>query len=410
VLHPGQDGSIELTAPVLSLGDDETSLTFQHAPIYGFTADKLLSKDRITIIDCKGTCGVSSPTAAVVTPAGGDKIETWNDLSPFSWFVDLPSIDEQNPQDPESEMRFHAAKPSSTYTPRQGSYCPQANIDLDAHVFPFGGVRRPLKDHQCYTKCSLNAPCEDDDCFCGNEETGEPSGHYSGYDSIDSNALCADVKLCQYLCDNTDGCVSIDMHRDLPRCFLNYASDCDTHEDNLMPDEHYTLLIRQSDVNDEQAGSPARGASRRLLPAADLGFSWDKMLRFKPIQFKSGGTFKLCFCDSSILGPGRVCSTERDYKIEVGTIHASGVSCLIANPKLQRVSCTDQKHGGLRCYEHMDAPTPEPPMLGTTILPPDEVVTPLSLSAKCLYMPEEEASRDPDCQTVAGFQSTVSRR
>ena len=42
------------------------------------------------------------------------------------------------------------------------------------------------------------------------------------------------------------------------------------------------------------------------------------MLRFKPIQFKSGGTFKLCFCDSTILGSGSVCSTERDYKIEVG--------------------------------------------------------------------------------------------
>jgi len=379
-------------------------LTFQHSKIFGFTADKLLSKDRITIIDCKGTCGVSSPTAAVTVPSAGNKIETWNNLSPFSWFVDLPAIDEQNPQDPEAEMRFHPAKEANTYNPRSGFYCPHSNIDLDMHVFPSGGVRRPLKDHQCYTKCSLNAPCTDDDCFCG--------GHYSGYDSDTSNAICADVKLCQYLCDNVEGCVSIDMHRERDRCFLNYASACDTHEDNLMPDEHYTLLIRQSDFNDEQAGArrtQTAQQARRLLPAADLGFSWDKMLRFKPIQFKSGGTFKLCFCDSEILGSGSVCSTERDYKIEVGTIHASGVSCLIANPKLQRVSCTGQRHGGLRCYEHMEAPKPEPPMLGVTILPPDEIVTPLSLSAKCLYMPEEEAAADPECQTVSGFQSTTLR-
>merc|ERR1712078_573135 len=66
--------------------------------------------------------------------------------------------------------------------------------------------------------------------------------------------------------------------------------------------------------------------SRELMPAVDLGFSWEDMLRFKDVQFKSGGTFKLCFCDSSILpGVGRACATERDYTIEVGMIHASGV-------------------------------------------------------------------------------------
>merc|ERR1712118_69977 len=85
--------------------------------------------------------------------------------------------------------------------------------------------------------------------------------------------------------------------------------------------------------------------------------------------FKSGGTFKLCFCDSSLLADG-VCMTEKDYKIEVGTIHASGVSCLIADPKLQRVSCPPQAHGGLRCYEHMDAPTPEAPQIGISVGPP----------------------------------------
>merc|ERR1712216_917706 len=81
------------------------------------------------------------------------------------------------------------------------------------------------------------------------------------------------------------------------------------------------------------------------------------------VQFKSGGTFKLCFCDASLTKDG-VCMTEKDYKIEVGTIHASGVSCLIADPKLQRVSCTPQAHGGLRCYEHMDAPMPVAPQIG----------------------------------------------
>merc|ERR1712216_475085 len=56
----------------------------------------------------------------------------------------------------------------------------------------------------------------------------------------------------------------------------------------------------------------------------------DKLLRFKGITFASGGTFKLCFCDSSLLGGSSACKSEADYSVEVGTIHASGVSCLIA--------------------------------------------------------------------------------
>jgi len=264
-------------------------------------------------------------------------------------------------------------------------------------------LERPLKEHQCFTKCSLNAPCEDGDeeyCFC--------DGHYSGYDGIDSNALCADLSLCQYLCDNTPGCVSIDKHATRNRCFLNMASECDSHEDNLAKDTHYDLFIKKDDMNDEQKGARKlkEDKSRELMPAVDLGFSWEDMLRFKDVQFKSGGTFKLCFCDSSILpGVGRACATERDYTIEVGMIHASGVSCLISNPMLQRVSCTPQMHGGLRCYSFMEAPEFDPPMIGVTVLPDGEVLTPSSISANCLFMPEEEARENPACQTSSGFQS-----
>jgi len=134
------------------------------------------------------------------------------------------------------------------------------------------------------------------------------------------------------------------------------------------------------------------------------------MLRFKPLQFKSGGTFKLCFCDSSILRPGSACLTERDYKIEVGTIHASGVSCLIANPQLQRVSCATQFHGGLRCYRHMDAPEPDPPVIGMTDLSVDPTEAGQQYNTKCLYMPQEQADADPDCQGVAAYHGTLGNR
>jgi hypothetical protein len=413
VLHPGKMGSIELTSPP----DVPGTLTFEHSPVMGFTATKLLSKDRITIIDCKGTCGVSSPTSAVIAPTDGSKIATWNDFSPYSWFTDLPSIDSSNPVNPDTQIEFVSSAKPRTYQKREGSYCPGANVDLDEivmsktgemkpRVYPWGGLERDLTEHQCFTKCSLNAPCEDGDeeyCFC--------DGHYSGYDGIESNALCADLSLCEYLCDNTPGCVSIDKHKSRNRCFLNLESECDSHEDNLAQDPHYDLYIKKDDDNDEQAGKTRKlqteAKARELMPSVDLGFSWEEMLRFKDIQFKSGGTFKLCFCDSSLLpGVGRVCATERDYTIEVGMIHSSGVSCLISNPQLQRVSCTPQMHGGLRCYSFMDAPSFDPPNIGVTVLPDGEVLTPSSISANCLFMPEEEARANPACQTSSSYQST----
>merc|ERR1712182_10697 len=80
-----------------------------------------------------------------------------------------------------------------------------------------GGVAQSVKVHQCYTKCELNAP---GDQFC--------DGYYSGYDTPESNAICGDVQLCQYICDQFEGCGSIDMHVEKPRCFLNLVG-CGTH-------------------------------------------------------------------------------------------------------------------------------------------------------------------------------------
>lgn len=392
VLHPGKAGSVELTSPVALPEDEEGSLTFEHSPVYGFTARKLLSADRITIIDCKGTCGVSAPTTALELPEKAEDIATWNELAPNSWFVDLPHIDQpENPFMPKDSIEFAPSDPSRRYITREGMYCPESNFDVAKTSVPFGGTLQLLKTHQCYSKC-FAGECTGDDCFCG--------GLYSGYDTVDSNALCADTQMCQYMCDQLEDCVSVDMHKEIPRCFLNMKTEqcTGTHAEELMRDPNYVLLIKGAEANDEQAGTNA--AVRRLLPGVDYGFSWDKMLRFKPIQFKTGGTFKLCFCDSEVLSPGAVCSSLRDYKIEIGTVHASGVSCLISNPKLQRVSCTDQMHGGLRCYAHAEAPTPEPPAIGLTDLPAASLVTPLSISTACAFVPESEIPNRPDCQRL----------
>lgn len=420
VLHPGEPGSIEITSPSSYMAaemlrkerklqmpvgyyyyyydDFEPSLTYDHSPVFGFDmATSLLSKDRITIIDCKGTCGVSAPTTALVLPVGGESIKTWNDLYPFSWFSDSAHVDAENPKEEEKTLDYKAQMGLKKYSVRDGFYCYDANINVDDKKVPWEGTMKPLADYQCYNKCASG----------GGEGC---DGLYSGYDGPESNALCLDQQMCQYMCDQLEDCGSIDMHKKRSRCFLNKKDECDTHTDQLLKDPNYVLLIKGAELNDEQAGTTADkyprqlGTEKREL-GTDYGFSWGSLMRFKPVQFKSGGTFKLCFCDASLTKDG-ACMVEKDYKIEVGTIHASGVSCLIKDPKLQRVSCTPQAHGGLRCYEHMDAPTPEAPQIGVAELPSDEAMPPLDISTLCMFMPEEEARLDPRCQATAGFQST----
>merc|ERR1719198_1877100 len=92
---------------------------------------------------------------------------------------------------------------------------------------------------------------------------------------------------------------------------------------------------RATDIAPE---APARG----LLPAIDKGRSWNEILRFKDITFETGGKFKACFCDYDTLAAGKYCKTASDYKIEIGTVHVSGVSCLVEEPKFQRGTCVEQ--------------------------------------------------------------------
>ena len=87
-----------------------------------------------------------------------------------------------------------------------------------------------------------------------------------------------------------------------------------------------------------------------MLPAIDQGKSWNQILRFNDISFKTGGKFKACFCDPDTLAAGKYCKAAADYKIDIGTIHVSGVSCLVEDTKFQRGTCVEQFHGGLRCY------------------------------------------------------------
>jgi hypothetical protein len=329
-------------------------------------------------------------------------------FTPYSWFREVVSEDQPgegpNVPDPDKIVEYVGISSEKEYAARRGYYCPGRNMDLDTLTAVFQGVAQSVKVHQCYTKCELNAP---GDQFC--------DGYYSGFDSPDSNAICGDVQLCQYICDQFEGCGSIDMHMDKPRCFLNLVG-CATHTDQLYVDPSYAVLFKRADGNDEQAGGAEaleelkrmEAAQRRLdghalpLPGTPatyaLGFSWAQMLRFKGMTFSSGGRFKVCFCDSTIHSS---CLKPSDYGVELGEVHVSGVSCLVENPRLRRVACAEQYHGGLRCYADMrEAPMPTEPPVGMTELPSEDVITPLSLATKCASLPIDEAEHDPECAAV----------
>lgn len=350
VVQPGEDVSIELTAPA------DATLTYEESR-------GLQSKDRIMVIDSLGSCGLSGPSTSV--ELNGEPLPAvglWSELAPFSYFQEGAWADTgpgegaglgPNVPDPDNVVVKPTIAKKNEYNDRPGFFCPD-NMDIDGLMIPLADEMVPVKSHQCYTKCALEAPCVGELCFC--------SGYFSGYDDFDSNAICADEQFCKYICDNTEGCSSIDMHSELDRCFLNLAG-CDTHSDNLLqvPDMSYTLMIQRTDPNDGARRQLEEKARRAQANTADM-YSWSKMLRFKSMKFTTGGTFKVCFCDSTLL-PGEsddyaACSKPADFSVEVGTVHSSGVSCLLERPALQRVACLEQMYGGLRCYEHYSAPPP----------------------------------------------------
>eukprot|EP00451_Oxyrrhis_marina_P008864 CAMPEP_0204308410 /NCGR_PEP_ID=MMETSP0469-20131031/492_1 /ASSEMBLY_ACC=CAM_ASM_000384 /TAXON_ID=2969 /ORGANISM="Oxyrrhis marina" /LENGTH=2034 /DNA_ID=CAMNT_0051287889 /DNA_START=36 /DNA_END=6140 /DNA_ORIENTATION=+ len=91
----------------------------------------------------------------------------------------------------------------------------EGNVDIHAITLKLDGVDQSLSVHGCYDKCSVNAPCEGDNCYC--------DGLFSGFDGPTSNALCVSENECAYLCDRVAGCTGYDMHKTLNRCFLNQA-------------------------------------------------------------------------------------------------------------------------------------------------------------------------------------------
>lgn len=152
-------------------------------------------------------------------------------------------------------------------------------------------------------------------------------------------------------------CCSIDKHKTQDRGFINDCSSMDSAarggdllSANLADDAAYDIYR-----------APTVAAARRLPEAnaqCDDGSSWAEMDRFFPFQFGSGGSFKACFCDKDLLGTSSLCKNLEDFKVEIGFVQVSGVSCLLEDERFQRGFCeqhyrfddTAPHSWGLRCY------------------------------------------------------------
>jgi hypothetical protein len=330
----------------------------------GLMADKggiPFSSDRIMVVDCDGMCGYSDPSSSVTLEDG----VTWHDLIPTNPLSHDPPHDmPPNPSyDPDHiASAFVGASGTCPYVAVDNVYCPGENYSPDryttADTIVYEGFKRKVSEHLCYDKC-IATTCEGDDCFC--------EGAYPGYDGPSSNAFCADVDLCKMLCDNDDTCKSFDMSSDRTRCFLNVGGTCEYDPLTLLataskPDAGYALYFKQVDQCEaRRLTAPVKPTGRALLETMDFEYSHSKLLRYNGVTFTSGGSFKVCFCDATLLKPGETCSSPAHYGVEVGEVQASGISCLLKDSTYSRKTCYEMKpHGGLRCYDGVGPDTEAP--------------------------------------------------
>jgi len=203
--------------------------------------------------------------------------------------------------------------------------------------------------HKCAAKC----PCTLSGCYC------------DGVEPEDAEALCLSKHECMHLCLLIDECTAVSMNNNRSRCFL-HGPDCATQVEletsgpkeieagKLGMDPDYSVFAKGSDGPSSRLPQVTEGslvsidweASSRGNLVSDSGGSSDSVLRFAPLELKPG-TYKACFCDAA--SAGGPCTEAKDYAVELGKVHVSGLSCLLEDSQLRTATCYEQIYGGLSC-------------------------------------------------------------
>merc|ERR550537_748753 len=247
VLTPSAGVGVDFV-PVQSLEVTGTNLSWQF--------------DRVMLVECTGTCGVSGAAASVRSLVGGGAPTTATQEAFNLWvaensFSDAPH---EPPVNQDGDGVTAADGSAVTYLTSSSKYCPGNNMDVR------GIAVANTNRHQCYQKCVVNAPCDPatGDCFC--------DGLFQGYDDEASGALCLDLAGCKAVCSAIEDCGGIDMHQTLNRCFLN-SKEAGPGDSKSCYDHYWGNTLETYSYDFHLKTTPARQLSeaprRQLLQAVD---------------------------------------------------------------------------------------------------------------------------------------------
>jgi len=325
IIEPGAPASLELTGKGLSQ-----------------------DKDRLMLIDCQGTCGLTAPSATVVYPDGAA-----NGI--FAAFQPVRDVDREYAELVESCPSFnHTEDPflvAESFEEIPARFCSRGSKAGTAiHDIEKEAVARLVELYAC-SRCADDPKATK---FCG--------GFLGLEENLVANAICLPRYECEHLCILAgDACHSVSMHESLPRCFLNPpACAAEVADDMLGIDADYALLVKRAEAKEnaavavnprdlEEIDWPE--STRGNLVSPSDGASSSAILRFAPLGIPAAGTFKVCFCDSQLSTVGGLdrCKSKEDFSVEIGRLHLSGLGCLLSMAQLRRASCVEQYFGGLRC-------------------------------------------------------------
>jgi hypothetical protein len=280
------------------------------------------TKDRMMVINCQDTCG-RAEASEYVSP------------KEFATFTEAVAVNDKS-----YSGELPVADPYTVdgmYTKMEDVFCRQNNLMSGTEL---------LTKNLCYPKCSDG--CVGDAWFC--------DGFYQGFDTAESAAVCLTKVECEHLCTLLgDACYGVDMHESDNRCFLNGPGCADqvTAGGTLTPgvaeglgyDTSYNYLVKSELPRQLQEVQINWASSARGNYVLKPGVSTTYNLRFSDVTFTSAGRYKVCFCDSD----HGACTSTKDFGVEIGYAHVSGVHCLLTVPKLRATQCYEQYYGGLSC-------------------------------------------------------------
>jgi len=210
------------------------------------------------------------------------------------------------------------------------------------------------------------------------------SAYNAFWDDASSDAFGMSVAMAKNVCElDYANCAGFDYAQTGvghdTRVFFNRRGDTclkqlNNNPNQTYPSDNYDLYVLTLVNNvDDRRRLDDTGVTFINKPRYDAGFSWDKMLRFHEVTFASGGTYKVCLCDNTLDDSAVPCSDNSAYSIEVGTVHSSGLECLIKQSQFQRGTCQKQypylgEDTGIRCYTG-SAPTITAPFGRPSLLP-----------------------------------------